>query len=203
MDDYLPISMLNQLLYCPRRFWYMYVLGEMEVNAPMLEGTLMHGRAHEPGGGTGLDGRPVRRAALWSDRLGLAGFADLVETAGDQLLPVEYKHGRQGEWDNDAAQLCAQAMCLEEMTGRTISRGEIFYWGSRRRVEVLFDDALRAQTEQAADQARALLAADRMPPPLVGPRGGMAPKCRHCSLQPVCLPVETAQLAAGGRGGRP
>ncbi len=209
MDDYLPISMLNQLLYCPRRFWYIHVLGEMEINAPVLEGTLLHEHAHTPGRETDDRGRPVRRRVhLWSDRLGLIGFADLVELAGGALLPVEFKHGRQGRWDNDAVQLCAQALCLEEMTGRGVARGEIFYWGSRHRVEVVFDDALRAQTEAAVAQARALLAAGQMPPPLRGTRAPVAAKCHSCSLEPICLPAEMARLgspapaarrAAGGK----
>lgn len=195
MDEYLPISAINQFLYCPRRFWYMHVLGEMEVNAPVLEGTLQHERAHQPGDRTTADGEPVafRRLYVWSDRLQIAGYSDLVEVHGDELVPVEYKHGRQGRWDNDAAQLCAQALCLEEMTGRSVGRGEIFYWGSRRRVPVSFDAALRDLTESAIGRARALVAAGRIPPPI-----DQVAKCRHCSLEPICLPAEVRQLASGG-----
>jgi len=194
MDDYLPISYLNQFLYCPRRFWYMYVLGEIEVNAPMLEGTLQHENAHAPGNRATENGRVLRRAHLWSDRLRIVGFADLVEEGSEGPMPVEYKHGRQGRWDNDAAQLCAQALCLEEMTGRSVARGEIFYWGSRRRVEVVFDEALRRLTETAIEQARALLRGDEIPPPLRPSRSGMPAKCRDCSLEPICLPVEVNRI---------
>ena len=195
MDDYLPISHLNQLLYCPRRFWYMYVLGEIEVNAPMLEGTLQHERAHAPGRETDDQGRVVRRRVhLWSDRLQIIGFADLVQMTEDELVPVEYKHGRQGRWDNDAVQLCAQALCLEEMTGRSVQRGEIFYWGSRRRVDVALDDALRRQTEEAVRLARVLLQEGKIPPPLRSSRPGRPAKCRQCSLEPICLPVEVNQI---------
>jgi len=189
--SYLPISMLNQLLYCPRRFWYMYVQGELEVNAPMLEGTLQHQRAHQPGRETDDYGRPVhRRVWVWSDRLQIAGFADLVAEQGGSYLPVEYKHGRQGQWDNDQVQLCAQALCLEEMTGRRISAGEIFYRKSRRRVPVPFDLALRAQAEEAVSVAHALLKAGVIPPPIE-----QRQKCRQCSIQPICLPDELRQLA--------
>lgn len=190
MDDYLPLSYLNQLLYCPRRFWYMAVLGEVEVNAPMLEGTLQHERAHAPGHETDDRGRAVRRrVAVWSDRLQVVGFADLVEEADGVLCPVEYKHGRQGRWSNDQAQLCAQAMCLEEMTGRAVPRGEIFYWGSRRRVVVELDAALRALTEAAAQQARDLIAAGHIPPPI-----DQRAKCGDCSLRPICLPEEVKRI---------
>jgi CRISPR-associated exonuclease Cas4 len=192
MDDYLPISYINQFLYCPRRYWYMHVLGEMEVNAPVLEGTLQHERAHQPGRQETAEGEPAayRRVYVWSDRLQIAGFCDLIEIEAGEMTPVEHKHGRQGRWDNDAAQLCAQALCLEEMTGRSVTRGEVFYWGSRRRVPVSFDAALRGLTEAAITQIRTLVAAGRLPPPLTSPRPGLPAKCRQCSLEPICLPAE-------------
>lgn len=188
--DYLPLSYLNQLLYCPRRFWYMYVQGELVINAPMLEGTLQHERAHQPGTETDDRGRPVhRRLWLWNDRLAIAGLADLVEEQPGGLVPVEYKHGRQGQWDNDQVQLCAQALCLEEMTGRPVHQGEIFYWRSRRRLVIPFDTPLRQQTEAAICQAYDLLAAGTIPLPITERR-----KCSDCSLQPICLPDEVEKL---------
>jgi len=188
--DYLPISMLNQLAYCERRFWLMYVQGEMEVNAPVLEGIQQHERAHD--GGVERDGQTTvrRRVYLWSDRLRLAGFADVVEEQMEALVPVEYKHGRMGRWLNDHIQLCAQAICLEERTGRAVERGEIFYWRSRRRVTVELTPELRARTEAAVARALALLAADRMPPPL-----DHRAKCRDCSLEGICLPREVLLLS--------
>jgi CRISPR-associated exonuclease Cas4 len=199
MDDYLPISTLNQLLYCPRRFWYMHVLGEMEINAAVLEGTLQHEHAHDAGRQSDAGGEPVayRRVMVWSDRLALSGFCDVVEVVAGELVPIEYKHGRQGRWANDEVQLCAQALCLEEMTGRPVSRGAIFYWGSRRRVEVPFDAALRARTEAAVAQAAALLAAGHLPPPIA-----LRAKCGACSLQPICLPDEVSKLHVAGDEGR-
>jgi CRISPR-associated exonuclease Cas4 len=187
--DYLPISMLNQLEYCERRFWLMYVQGEMEVNAPVLEGIQQHERAHT--GGLERDGETSarRRVYLWSDRLQVAGFADVVEEQVEVLVPVEYKHGRMGRWLNDHIQLCAQALCLEERTGRPVERGAIFYWRSRRRVEVELTPELRARTEAAVARALALLAADRMPPPL-----DHHAKCRDCSLEGICLPREVLLL---------
>lgn len=187
--EYLPISMLNQWAYCPRRFYYMYVLGEMEVNAPVLEGILRHEGVHEAGVEREGETRLHRRVYVWSDRLGVAGFADLVEERDGVLVPVEYKHGRMGRWLNDHIQLCAQAMCLEERTGQLVPRGEIFYWGSRRRQAVAFTAELRARTEAAVTQAKALASAGALPPPL-----DHAAKCRDCSLEPICLPQEVRRL---------
>lgn len=199
-NDYLPLSYLNQLAYCPRRFWYMYVQGEIEINAPMLEGTLQHQtRADKPGSETDDQGRTIhRRLWVWSDRLQIAGFADFVEISRSapptphSLVPVEYKHGQQGKWDNDQIQLCAQALCLEEMTGQRIDKGEIFYWRSRRRVTIPFDDHLRQTTEQAIQQAHRLLAEGSIPAPIQERQ-----KCAQCSIQPICLPQEVTQLKQG------
>ncbi len=190
LPDYLPISMLNQLEYCERRFWLMFVHGEMAINAPVLEGTQQHERVHT--GGIERDGETVirRRVYLWSDRLRVAGFADMVEERVGELTPVEYKHGRMGRWLNDHVQLCAQAMCLEERTGGQVERGEIFYWRSRRRVEVVFTPELRARTEEAVARAFELLKMGRMPPPIE-----RRSKCHDCSLEDICLPREVLLLA--------
>lgn len=193
--DYLPISMLNQWAYCPRRFYYMYVLGEMEQNAPVLEGLLQHERVHAGGVESEGEVRVHRRVYVWSDRLRIAGYADLVEERGGVLLPVEYKHGRMGRWLNDHIQLCAQAMCLEERTGQPVPRGAVFYWGSHRRQVVELDAELRARTEAAIVQARALAESGTLPPPL--PR---LAKCRDCSLEPVCLPREVRRLREEAAG---
>jgi CRISPR-associated exonuclease Cas4 len=189
-DDYLPISMLNQLEYCERRFWLMYVQGEMEVNAPVLEGVQQHERAHD--GGLERDGEMTihRRVYVWSGRLRLAGFADVVEEQAGELTPVEYKHGRMGRWLNDHVQLCAQALCLEERTGQPVRQGAIFYWGSRRRVAVEFTPELRARTEAAVARACELLEAGRIPPPL-----DHRAKCHDCSLEGTCLPREVLLLS--------
>jgi CRISPR-associated exonuclease Cas4 len=193
--EYLPISMLNQLEYCERRFWLMYVQGEMEINAPVLEGIQQHERAH--GGGVERDGETTihRRLYLWSDRLRVAGFADVVEEREGELVPVEYKRGRMGRWLNDHVQLCAQAMCLEERTERTVQQGAIFYWRSRRRVAVPFTAELRARTEAAVARAFELLEAGRMPPPL-----DRRAQCRDCSLEGICLPREVLLLSKDVNG---
>ncbi len=187
--DYLPLSLLNQLEYCPRRFWLMAVGGEMEVNAPVLEGQYQHERVHA--GGTTREGETLvhRRVYLWSDRLRVAGFADVVEEREGVLIPVEYKHGRMGRWLNDHIQLCAQAICLEERTGQPVDRGAIFYWKSRRRLWVEITPELRARTEAAVARAFALLEERQAPLPAVP-----WTRCRDCSLEPICLPREVLRL---------
>jgi len=196
-SDYLPLSMLNQLEYCERRFYLMHVQGEMEINAVVLEGTQQHERAHSAGASTkgdassGLTTTTHRRVYVWSDRLRIAGYADVVEelAAHSALCPVEYKRGKMGRWLNDHVQLCAQAMCLEERTGTTIQQGYIFYFGSRRREPVEFTPELRARTEAAVQRAFAIVTSGVMPVPT-----DKRQKCHDCSLEPVCLPQEVEVL---------
>lgn len=201
MSEAISISFLNALEYCPRRFYYECALSEFIENVHTVEGTLYHERS-DSGRTTLEDGVTVmRRVWVYSERLRLSGFADIVESGeGGPLTPIEYKKGKMGEWLNDHVQLCAQALCLEEMTHTTIAKGYIFYFGSARREEVLFDAALRAHTEEVIHQAFALLEQGTLPPPLQGkqtkrsPLPSLHPKCRDCSLEPLCLPREVLML---------
>src|SRR5438132_2976688 len=120
--DYLPISHLNAFEFCPRRFYYEYVQGEMLVNEHVLEGRIRHETADTPGQERIENGLRLRRVTLWSDRLRVIGFGDLVEAdaATGEWQPVEYKKGKMGRWLNDHIQLCAQALCLEERTGQAV-----------------------------------------------------------------------------------
>jgi CRISPR-associated exonuclease Cas4 len=111
-------------------------------------------------------------------------------------MPVEYKKGRPGRWASDHAQLCAQALCLEERLGVSIPQGAIFYFATRRRELVEFGAELRAEVERLALEARRLVAAGVLPPPIDN-----RAKCRDCSLQPLCLPDEVRRLASGGAPG--
>ncbi len=193
MTDLIPLSYINQYAYCPRRFWDMYVQGEMEENAHVLRGVINHERAHTPGQETAAPGVTVlRRVYVHSETLGVSGICDLVEvTDGGALTPIEYKQGRQGQWSNDQAQLCAQALCLEEMTGQRIAAGFIFYFGSRRRVEVRFDDALRSATVAYVKGITHTLAIGAIPPHTEQRR-----RCNGCSLRDICLPDETEFLCS-------
>lgn len=193
--ELLPLSYINQYLYCPRRFWYIYVQGEMKENVHVLRGVINHTRAHTPG----YENTPVgitihRRVYVYSHRLGISGYCDLLEEHTDgRLVPVEYKQGQQGKWHNDEAQLCAQALCLEEMPVTKgippIEQGAIFYFGSRRRVAVTFTPALRAQTESCIQAMQRTLAQGIIPP-----HTDQRQRCSGCSLLEVCLPQETEAM---------
>src|SRR6059058_2850403 len=190
----LPISALNAVEYCPRKFYYQFVQGEMLVNEFVLEGTLAHQRVHQAGSHTTAEGEiQTTRLYLYSEALHLSGFADLVEERSGVLIPVEYKLGNQGQWLNDHIQLCAQALCLEErQPGKPpIPYGYVYYIGSQRRVKVAFTQQLRARTKAAIAQAFKVAALETPPPPLTGK---MAARCPNCSLLPLCLPEEVRLL---------
>lgn len=191
MDESLPLSRIGQYAYCPRRFWYMYVQGEMVENVHVLRGILNHERADTPGYETTSAGVTVhRRVYVYSHSLGITGICDLLEEHADgTLIPIEYKQGRKAKWGNDRAQLCAQALCLEEMTDRRIESGAIFYFGSRRRVEVHFDESLRQQTHRYIHEMQWALAQGKLLP-----RTDHRARCRGCSLAEICLPVETETM---------
>ncbi len=191
----LPLSYINQFDYCPRRFWYMYVQGQMVENVHVLRGVLNHERVDTPGYESTAGAIIHRRMHIYSHTLGLSGICDLVEEHADgRFIPVEYKQGRQGKWDNDRAQLCAQALCLEEMSasaGRPpIDRGFLFYFGSRRRVEVAFTPELRHYTRTLIRNIQQTLAQDQIPP-----HTAQTQRCRGCSLIDICLPEETKLLS--------
>lgn len=194
LPETIPISALNALAYCPRRFYYEFVQADMLINEFVLEGTQVHQRAHQPGQHTTASGEiETTRLYLCSETLRLSGFADVVEERDGLLIPVEYKHGRQGKWLNDAIQLCAQALCLEERQPdkAPIPHGYIFYVGSRRRVQVQFTEELRTRTREAIARAFEVAAQEIVPPPLEPP---LTVRCPHCSLLPLCLPDEVTML---------
>ncbi|MFN8440687.1 MAG: CRISPR-associated protein Cas4 [Caldilineaceae bacterium] len=189
--DSLPLSYINQFDYCARRFWYIYAQGEMKENVHVLRGTLNHERVNTPGYESTSEGLTLyRRVTVRSERLNLSGICDLVEEdAIGKLTPVEYKQGQQGKWGNDEAQLCAQALCLEEMTGKRIDDGAIFYFGSRRRLPVTFSPELRQHTEHLIQQMAQVIALGEIPA-----HTHQRQRCNGCSLVDVCLPKETDKM---------
>jgi CRISPR-associated exonuclease Cas4 len=191
--EMIPISSLNALEYCPRKFYYQYVQGETLVNEFVLEGALAHQRVHQAGTRMAEGEMETTRLYLYSETLRLVGFADVIEERAGVLVPVEYKHGQQGQWLNDHIQLCAQALCLEErQPGKApIAHGYIYYVGSRRRVRVDFTQQLRARTKAAIARALKVAALATPPPPL---SGDLAARCPNCSLLPLCLPEEVRLL---------
>src|SRR5262249_26087966 len=152
-------------------------------NAYTLEGSLAHKKVHgQPSREElGTTGKVVRGLWLRSNRLRLVGVADLVEFRPEPF-PIEYNRGRRRRWDNADVQLCAQALCLEEMLQVSVSRGAIFHVRSKRRRSVEFDAQLRRTTEEAVARLHALLESGEVPPPV------LHPKCKACSLHDLCMP---------------
>jgi CRISPR-associated protein Cas1 len=198
--DLIPVRALNQATYCPRLYYLQYVDAVVPVNEHVEGGLFDHRRVNDPdlANRTRKDGdtRSTRSVTLSSERLGITAVLDVVEEKGGLTYPVETKHGsgprdeagRLSVWDNDAVQLCAQGMLLEEDLGVPVPRGVVFYAGSRDRVEVAFDDALRKKALAAVEQVRALSGRDVPPEPLPAE---LRHRCHGCSLATVCLPEET------------
>src|SRR5689334_20175082 len=132
-NDYIPIAALNQYSYCSHRCWRMFCAGEFIDNQYTIEGTSLHERVHTVGEGQREDTWQIRAIWLKSERYKLIGKSDLIESENGEFYPIEYKRGRKGEWDNDELQVCAQALCLEEMTGQVINTGYIYYAQTHQR----------------------------------------------------------------------
>jgi CRISPR-associated exonuclease Cas4 len=184
------ISALNQYVFCPRRCALMHVEGIWSDNEHTTIGALLHDHTDAPGYETDGDVTLLRALPLYSLRYGLVGKADIVEMRAGVPAPVEYKKGKRRQFDNDDIQLCAQALCLEEMFGVAVTQGCIYHAASKRRRQVVFDDKLRGDTQQTIEAVRRLLAEDYVPPAVLKPR------CDGCSLRDVCLPELTGAAAS-------
>ena len=193
----LPLSLLNDFLFCNRRAGLKIVEGLRRANVHTLIGDLAHEHADLPGYEFAKGVTLLRALPVWSERLGLSGKCDIVEQhPGGALVPVEYKKSKRRHFDNDDVQLCAQALCLEEMFARPVERGAVFHAASKRRREVEFTAELRALTEQTAAEVRALWASQisdfKSQIPAL-PAAVLKPQCAECSLYELCLPEITSQ----------
>ena len=179
--------------YCPRQCLLIHAEQAFAENVHTLRGQAVHARVDDPGVETQAGVRAARAVPLWCDRLGLIGKADVVEFLADGTpYPVEYKHGRKGKAAkgvHDDLQLAAQALCLEEMTGKTVSVGAIYHATSHRRREVAISAALRQQVEETVAAIRWALVSGKMPAPANDER------CRECSLIDLCQPAPLAARA--------
>lgn len=217
----IPISALQHFLFCPRQCALIHVEGLWAENRLTVEGSRLHRRAHAdelgPRGARRAESRPgvrvTRGLSLVCDALGIHGKADVVEfhdppreSAQPGLpepspvspipFPIEYKRGRPKKHDADRVQLCAQALCLEEMLKLPpggVPLGAIFYGQTRRRLDVAFDDALRARTLDTIERCRAMIESGQTP------RAVREEKCDRCSLVNLCLPVVTQERASAAR----
>ena len=188
-DALIPLSALQHYLFCPRQCALIHLEQIWEEDTATAEGRLLHERA-DAGGGERRPGiRIARGLAIRSFALGVSGKADVVEFHGARRgergrpFPVEYKRGKPKSHRADEVQLCAQAVCLEEMFATEVPEGALFYGTSRRRFAVAFDTELRALTARIAAETRAMLAAERTPAPV------KMPACRRCSLETSCQPA--------------
>lgn len=187
--DLLPISALQHLIFCPRQCALIHVERVWAENLFTAEGRILHEKTHTPAAERKGRVRVEYSLPLRSFRLGLTGKADVVEfhsgglpDGREMLYPVEYKRGKPKADDSDLVQLCAQALCLEEMLGIPVEEGALFYGRERRRARVQFDANLRRRTEEAALELHEMVAAGSTPSPQYGK------KCKSCSLQHACLP---------------
>lgn len=194
----IPLSAVQHAVYCLRQAALIHVERLWAENRFTAEGDVLHAVADKGGSRKGRGARRILALPLASRRLNLVGTADLVEfhpgPSGEKPFPVEYKRGKPKLHRADEAQLCAQALCLEEMTGQAVPEGALFYAETRRRVVVPFDATLRALTETTVAALADILAAGRTPPPTIHKS-----RCRACSLIELCRPDTVARPAADWR----
>ena len=203
-DELIPARMLNELVYCPRLYFLEYVAKEWEDSADTVEGRRVHRRVDRPS-------RPLpdpdelpaerlhaRSVTVTSEREGIVAKADLIESGGGAVAPVDYKRGEApdaarvpgGVWPADRVQIAAQMLALRD-SGYACDQGVVYYAASKTRVTVPWDDDRAAEVRAAVTEARRLARAHVMPPPLMA-----SPKCPRCSLVGICLPDETNLLTA-------
>ncbi len=185
-DDLLPISALQHILFCPRQCALIHLERLWVENRYTAEGRVLHERVDKRGGRPGKGVRVVYAMDLKNRRLGLTGKADTVEFHADgsrwMPYPVEYKRGASKKGNHDRVQLCAQALCLEEMHDLFIDEGALFYGKTRRRESVLFSDSLREETVKTAYALHALFDSG------ITPEAVYTKRCDTCSFLGVCMP---------------
>ena len=203
--DSLPLSLLNDFLYCPRRAALKLIEGWRESNQHTILGDIVHEHADLAGYEIAKGVTLLRSLPVWSQRLGLSGKCDIVEVPENPkseirspkwLRPIEYKKGKRRHFENDDAQLCAQALCLEEMFGMLVERGAVFHAASKRRREVEFTSQLRKVTEDAVSELHRLIITETVPSAV------FKPACEECSLYNICLPEVTSHPAGLARRSR-
>ena len=219
IPELVPARMLNEYAYCPRLAYLEWVQGEFEDSVDTVEGRFQHRRVDRPSGT--LPVRPVDDAAdspdedgderetiharsvmLSDNALGAVARIDLIESRGNVVTPVDYKHGKapdvpEGAWEPERVQVCIQGLLLRA-NGYTCNEGMLYFVESRQRVTVPFDDALVSRTMELLSGIRKVAVSGQIPEPLVD-----SPKCPRCSLVGICLPDEVNFLSANGQKVRP
>ncbi|MCU6710672.1 CRISPR-associated protein Cas4 [Paenibacillus sp. J5C_2022] len=199
-DDYLMISGIQHYAFCPRQWALIHIEQQWKENVLTTEGNDVHERVDDDNfDETRKDKRIVRRMPLLSEEYRIRGFADVVEfkrvdldTPGTVKLegrdgcwlvkPIEYKRGKPKSDDRDALQLCAQAMCLEEMMHVEITVGEIYYNEIRRREKIELTTRLRERVIEVIGHMRELYDSAHTP------KAVYKNHCKSCSLFTLCKP---------------
>lgn len=194
--DPIPISALQHAVYCLRQAALIHVERLWEENRFTAEGRVLHETVDAPGQRRARGVRRVTAMHVASRRLGIAGIVDVVEFVrdpeGETAFPIEHKRGKPKQHRADEIQLCAQALCLEEMTGLPVPEGALYYAQTRRREAIAFDMELRVATEAVVSELRGIFASRTTPPAEYEAR-----KCNACSLIDECRPkagVKSARI---------
>jgi CRISPR-associated exonuclease Cas4 len=193
-DNYIMLSALQHYAYCPRQYALIHIEQVWDENLYTLRGQRVHQKVDIPHDDQIADIRVERALPLWSHQLGIRGIADVMEFGSDGIpYPVEYKSGTKKVRLADNIQLCAQALCLEEMLNCAIPTGAIYHAASKRRREVTLDANLRSQTQTTIIAIRQLFVTQQLPPPVNDRR------CEDCSLIDACMPGALADFTRTSR----
>lgn len=178
------ISALQHYVFCKRQCALIHNEQVWQDNWLTAQGQLLHQRVDSKDPETRKGIRYERAVEVYAPKLGIAGILDLLEKniESGELKPIEYKKGKPKTHDADLIQLCAQALCLEEMTGRSVESGSMWYWQIRKRVDVYLDQNLRLKTLEIIEETKDLLNNKILP------RAVLTSSCKACSLKEICLP---------------
>jgi len=181
--DPIMLSALEHYSYCPRQYALIHIEQAFDHNVHTKRGDAVHTHVDEAGVELREGVRIERALPVWSERLGLIGKCDIVEFDRDGVpYPIEYKHGVKRVKAHDDLQLAAQALCLEEMTGKPVPKGAIYHFSSRRRREVATNESLRLKVAETIAAIRLIIQSGALPPPVNDKR------CDQCSLKEICQP---------------
>ena len=188
-DDFIHIGALQHYVYCPRQCGLIHVEDAWHDNVFTVRGEILHEKVDTDTYESRGTLKTVRGLRIHSSRLGIVGRADVVEfraskNTGEapEVIPVEFKSGEPKDDVSDKVQLCAQALCLEEMLNTVVARGAFFYGKIRRREQVEIDEQLRLQTESIISSVHELVSNKKVP------AAKYTVKCRNCSLESICVP---------------
>lgn len=181
-NDPIMLSALEHYIYCPRQCALIHLEQVWEENIYTMRGRDTHENVDEESSTRLHEVRYERALPIWSKRLNIVGKADMVEFQDQVPYPVEYKSGRRKRGHPETIQLCAQALCLEEMFGVPVPKGALYWHGSRERREVVFTEGMREQVAEVAAAVHEMVARRITPPPVNDKR------CKDCSLRESCLP---------------